>query len=130
MSGQTLILYGPRQRAEAKRLIEAAPDNAVVSIRPQKRTIEQNAKMWSLLSDVSRAKPEGRCHTPDVWKALFMEACGHTVQFEVGLDGKPFPLGHRSSRLSKHQMMDLITFIQQWGDEHGVEWSNETVETA
>lgn len=54
-----------------------------------------------------------------------MAACGHQVAFEVGLDGRPFPIGFQSSRLSKAEMMDLITFIQAWGDENGVRWSNE-----
>ena len=78
-----------------------------------------------MLSDISRAKPQGRVHIPEVWKCLFMAACGHQVQFEMGLDGRPFPTGFKSSRLSKNEMMDLITFVQQWGDEQGVKWSNE-----
>ena len=82
-----------------------------------------NAKMWAMLSDVSRAKPEGRTHTPEVWKALFMSACGHAVQFEQGLDGTPFPVGFRSSRLSKAQMIDLIEFIYAYGSQHGVVWT-------
>ena len=74
-----------------------------------------------MLSDVSRAKPDGRCHTPEVWKALFMQACGHEVQFENGLvDGSPFPVGFRSSRLTKARMSELIEFIYSWGTEHGV----------
>ena len=70
--------------------------------------------------------PEGRRHTPEVWKALFMNACGHDVQFETGLNGSPFPVGFRSSRLSKGQMSELIEFIYAKGAEWGVEWSDET----
>jgi len=70
-------------------------------------------------------KPGGRFHTPDTWKALFMHACSHAVQFENGLNGQPFPIGFRSSRLSKSEMADLITFMLAWGDEQGVQWSNE-----
>ena len=114
MTGQTIILRSHGSREGAKRLIELAPDGAVLNIRPPSRSNEQNALMWSLLSEVSRAKPDGRQHTPDVWKALFMSACGHAVQFETGLDGAPFPLGFRSSRLTKEQMTDLIEFILQY----------------
>jgi hypothetical protein len=67
----------------------------------------------------------GRCHTAEVWKELFCHACGHAVQFEIGLNGQPFPTGFRTSKMSKAQMGDLITFIQAWGDEHGVRWSDE-----
>jgi hypothetical protein len=80
--------------------------------------------MWAMLSDISRAKPEGRRMTPDLWKAVFMQACGHEVQFLQGLDGQPFPAGFRSSRLSVAQMAELISFIQAKGDEWGVRWSD------
>lgn len=123
--GQTLILSGNRARDEAKRLIGMAPDGAVVNIRAAKRTSDQNARFWALLSDVSRAKPEGRTHTPEVWKALFMQACGHAVQFENGLNGQPFPTGFRSSRLTKAEMGDLMTTIEEYGARFGVAWSDE-----
>lgn len=121
---QTILLHGARQREVAKSLIDAAPAGAVVTIRPPKRTNDQNAKLWAMISDVSRAMPEGRRHTPEVWKALFMAACGHSVQFENGLDGaQPFPVGFRSSRLTKQQMSELIEFIIEYGTRHGVQWT-------
>lgn len=123
MQGQTIILCGPTQRDFAKKLVDKAPDNAVLNIREAARTNDQNSKFWAMLSDVSRSKPEGRKHTPEVWKALVMHACGHATQFEIGLNGEPFPVGFRSSRLSKSQMADLITWVQQYGDEHGVVWT-------
>lgn len=124
MAGQTVILAGYHQRELAKRLIDRAPPQAVVNIRESNRSTDQNAKMWAMLSDVSRAKPEGRTHTPEIWKCLFMSACGHAVQFEAGLDGHPFPVGFRSSRLTKKQMVDLIDFIGSYGAQHGVRWSD------
>ncbi len=125
MTGQTVILNSAARIEFARRLIGAAPWGAVLNIREADRSTDQNAKMWAMLSDVSRAKPEGRRHTPDVWKALFMHACGHAVQFEVGLDGHPFPIGFRSSKMSKHQMSELIEFMLHYGAQHGVKWSNE-----
>lgn len=120
---QTIILHGPSQRDFAKRLIDSAPADAVLSIREATRTTDQNAKMWAMLSDISRAKPQGRCHTTEVWKTLFMHACGHAVQFETGLNGQPFPTGFRSSKLTKSQMADLIEFIYAYGAEHEVAWT-------
>lgn len=120
---QTVILCGPRQRATAHDLIDKAPQDAVVTVRMPTRSQAQNDKMWAMLSDVSRAKPEGRMWTPEVWKAAFMHSLGHQVQFCEGLDGSgPFPLGFRSSRLNKAQMADLIEVISEYGARHGVEW--------
>lgn len=130
MSGQTVILRGLSQRELAKRLIDLAPTDAVVTVKEANRSTDQNSKLWAMISDISRAKPEGRTHTPEVWKALFMSACGHAVQFEVGLNGQPFPVGFRSSRLTKPQMSDLIEFIGEYGARHNVRWSEPVQEAA
>lgn len=125
MAGQTVILDGLRSRSVAKRLIDAAPPGAVCNVRPARRSVDQNAKLWAMLSDVARAKPEGRRWTVETWKCAFMHALGHQVQFADGLDGSgPFPLGFRSSRLTKGQFADLITCVAEYGDRHGVEWSD------
>ena len=123
---QTVILASDRQRHIARHLIDAAPDRAVMTIKPEKRSLDQNAKMWAMLSDVSRATPQGRAHTPEMWKALFMQACGHEIRFLHSIiDDLPFPVGFRSSEMSKRQMADLITFIEAWGTENGVKWSDQ-----
>jgi hypothetical protein len=126
---QIIILRGDYQRLMAHHLIDKAPVNAVVKITPETRTNDQNAKMWAMLSDISRAKPEGRRHTPEVWKCLMMHACGHETAFETGLDDRPFPVGFHSSKLTKAQMSDLIEFIAAYGARHNVKWS-EGVEYA
>lgn len=120
---QTVILHGKSQKQFAHELIERAPAGAVLTIREAKRTADQNSMLWACLSDISRFKPDGRKHTPEIWKALMMNACGHAVQFETGLNGQPFPVGFQSSKLTKSQMADLLTFVLQWGDEKGVPWT-------
>lgn len=122
---QTIILHGNPQRSFAKQLIDRAPAGAVVTVREATRNADQNAKMWAMLSDISRAKPEGRLWTPETWKAAFMHTLGHQVQFCEGLDNSgPFPLGFRSSRLTVRQMADLITVIDEYGSRHGVQWTD------
>jgi hypothetical protein len=115
-------------RQRAINLVQRAPDDWMAVIKPATRSDAQNAKLWAMLHDVARAKPEGRQHVPDVWKALFMQACGHEQIFEMGLDNRPFPMGFSSSRMTVAEMADLITFVQQWGDAKGVKWNNEAVQ--
>lgn len=123
---QTVVLVGDSQRSFAKQLIDKAPKNAVVSIKEATRSNEQSAKMYAMLSDISRAKPDGRRWTPDTWKAAFMNSTGHQVQFCEGLDDSgPFPLGFRSSRLTVKQMSDLIEVIYEYGSRHGVRWTHK-----
>ncbi len=124
MTGQTIRLIGTSQRTLAADMLNRAPDRAIVTIKPETRNDDQNALMWVLLSDVSRAKPNGRKWTTDTWKAAFMHSLGHQCQFAEGLDDSgPFPVGFKSSRLSVKQMADLITVIQEYGDRHGIAWS-------
>lgn len=127
---QTVILRGVAQRGLAHKLIDAAPVDAVVTVKEATRNLDQNARMWAMLSDISRAKPDGRKHTPETWKALFMHALGYETRFEMGLNGEPFPVGLRTSRLTVRQMADLITFIAEYGDRHGVHWSEPEREYA
>ena len=120
---QYVRLVGPSQRALAKALIDRAPLNSMVKISEEKRSLQQNARLWAMLSDIARAKPDGRVHVPEVWKQLAMHACGHEVSFENGLNGKPFPTGFHSSRLNKAEMSELIEFLYSYGAEKGVVWS-------
>jgi hypothetical protein len=119
-------LINPETRARAKHWVNIAGDGVSVVFRKPTRTNMQNDKMWAMIGDIIK-QPEkhGRSMTPDIWKAAFMKACGHEVKFAMGLDDEPFPVGFRSSHMSVGQMADLITFIQQWGDEVGIEWSEE-----
>ena len=123
MTGQTIILRSDYQRTLAKSVIDSSPVDYVVTVRAAKRSLDQNARLWAMLGDVAKAIPDGHRHTPEDWKCLFMHACGWEVQFLDGLDGRPFPSGFSSSRMSVRQMADLITFIMAYGDQHGVEWS-------
>jgi hypothetical protein len=128
MTGQTVILSSAGRREFAKRLIDQAPDYAVCAIKAGDRTPDQNAMMWAMLSAISRAKPDGRRHTPEVWKALMMQACGYAVQFEAGLvDGSPFPVGFRSSKLTKPQMSELLEFIMAYAAQHGISLDETTI---
>ena len=122
---QVIILRGLEQRALACGIIKAAPVDAVVTVKPAARSADQNAKLWAMLSDIARAKPEGRVMTPEMWKAAMMNALGHEILWQPGIDnGPPFPAGFRSSRLSKAQMGDLLEFITEYGTRHGVKWSD------
>lgn len=107
---QTVILIGPQQRALAAGLIRSAPKNAVVRISEATRTMDQNALMWALLSDVARAKPEGRVMPSETWKAAFMSALGHEILWQPGIDNSPpFPARVRAvarlpRRLHRHSL--------------------------
>lgn len=124
MRGQTVRLAGPSQRALAHRLIDLAPDRAIVNVQEERRSNAQNAKLWAMLSDVSRANPEGRSLSPEIWKSIFMAEAGFKPIYEPSLDGQSvIHVGYKSSQLNKAEFSDLIEAIYAYGSEHGVKWS-------
>lgn len=116
-------------RQRAKELIDQAPDGYVAQVREPTRTNAQNDLMWALLTDVARAKPGGRSHPPKVWKCVFMDALpgdAFKALWVPSLDGESVVnTGHRSSKLTKAQMSDLIESIYAFGADHGVAWTDE-----
>ena len=124
MAPKTIMLHTKAQRDLAHRLIDSAPDGYCVVVREPTRTNEQNSKLWPMIGDVRRAQCEGRQWIDETWKCGFMALAGHQTKFEMGLDGtSAFPLGFRSSALGKRDFSDLVTVIYEYGDRHGVRWS-------
>ena len=124
MMNNRVILRNEKLRKLACGMIKSAAPDSVVQIYSPKRTIPQNDLLWSILTEVSQAKPLGKEHTPDIWKLLFMSAAGHECQFLEGLDGIPFPAGLKSSKLTTKQMGDLIDWIYSWGNRNGVKFTS------
>ena len=122
MSRAVLTLSSPHIRARARRWLNQAPPGTIVEFREPQRTLEQNAKMWAMLTDISiGGKLRGEHWTPDQWKAIFMQSLGHPVEILPSLDGKSwFPASLSSSQLSKGQMVELIECMQAWGAENGI----------
>lgn len=119
----TFYLSSPLVKENALEAVRRAEKGMVVTVKKPTRSQISNDKMWAMLGDVARAKPEGRNWTPETWKCAFLHFLGHQVMFAEGLDGSgPFPIGFRSSKLTQAQMGDLITVIYEYGDRHGVQW--------
>lgn len=98
-----------------------SPDGWIADIRQPSRSVAQNAKMWVLLNQLSKAQPEGRLWTPETWKCAFMHALGYSMKFEDGIDGTgPFPVEYKSSKMNKEQMSLMIEYIYSYAARHGV----------
>lgn len=127
MATYPLKLSSPRVRGLARSCLDKMPEGGIVRFEPEpSRSTDQNDKMWAMIGDISKqVQHNGKSHTPEVWKQLAMHALGHEVRFEIGLNGEPFPVGFRSSKLTVKKMADLITWLYQYGDEQGVKWSEK-----
>lgn len=106
-----------------------APLGYVVTIAEPTRNLEQNAKMWAMLKELSEQTDwHGNKLNPDEWKDLLSAGL---VQSKVvpNLTGNGFViLGQRTSKLSKSQFAALIELITAFGVERGVVFSDQVPE--
>lgn len=121
------VLHTNSDRYQVCRWAHKAPPGTRVEFKAPKRTLPQNDRMWSRLTDIAEQKEHaGRRYTPDQWKILFLHAIGREVQFIPSLDNSTFiPWGQSSSDLSVSEMTALIDFIEAWGAQNGVTFHAE-----
>jgi hypothetical protein len=118
-----IILRTRQDRGRAVRWIENAPDGTVVEFKQKGRSNDQNAAMWSVLTQINRQRPvhNGVKMSAVLWKAVFMQALGAELVMLPTLEGGGlFPFGHRSSKLTVSEMADLITLMIAWAATEGL----------
>jgi len=100
-----------------------AGQQLVIEVKEKTRSTEQNARMWALLTDVSRQVDwYGQKLTPEEWKDVF-SASLKKQKAVPGLDGGFVILGQRTSKMSIREMADLMTLIEAFGADKGVRFS-------
>lgn len=96
-----------------------------VDIRPERRSTEQNSKLWAMLGEVSaQVVWHGQKLTPEEWKHVFSAALKRQ-KVVPGLDGGFVVLGQSTSRMSKSEMSELIELINAFGAERGVHFHQQ-----
>ena len=132
MSRALIVIRGPDDRRDAERLIARTQPGDRVEFKRSRRSLPQNARMWAMLTDVSRQLPwHGVKLPPDDWKLIFLDALKREVRTVPALDGRGFVnLGRSSSDLTKEEMADLMELIAAFGAEHGVVFSDPALESA
>jgi hypothetical protein len=130
MSKHHIILAGQSQRSFANKLIDAAKDGYHVIISEPNRSLAQNAMLHALIADIQAQVPETATFSADDMKLRFLHALGQEMRFLPELEGAGmFPVGQRSSTLSKSQFTGLIELLFQYGAKHGVRWSDKSQRT-
>jgi hypothetical protein len=95
----------------------------VLEVKPSTRSLEQNARLWAMLSDISRQVDwYGRKLTPDEWKHVFSAAL-KKQEVVPGIDGGFVVLGLSTSKMTKAEMSDLQTLMEAFGAERNVRFS-------
>lgn len=87
------------------------------------RTVEQNAKMWPMLQDISKQVTwMGAKHDTETWKVI-ITAAHNSQTFVQGIGGSLVVMPCSTRRLSKKRFSELIEQIYAFGAEQDVKWS-------
>jgi hypothetical protein len=118
-----VIIRTAADRGRALRWVTQAPFGTVVEFKQKGRSTDQNAAMWSLLTQIARQRPthNGVKMSAATWKAVFLDALGAEITWLPKLDEPGmFAFGHRSSKLTVAQMSDLIELMLAWAATNGL----------
>ncbi|MBP5100380.1 recombination protein NinB [Pseudomonas protegens] len=101
-----------------------------IIVRPVKsrRTLDQNAKLWAMLGDISRQVEwpvNGIMQKLDSedWKALMTAAARQEIRMAQGINGGVVMLGESTKRMTVAELGDVIECMYVFGAEKGVIWS-------
>lgn len=93
----------------------------VVEVKPETRSLEANARMWAMLTDISQQVDwYGKRLTPEDWKHLFSSTL-RKLEVVPNLEGTGFvALGLSTSSMSRREMAELQELMEAFGAERGV----------
>lgn len=126
MSRHVIIIRGPLDRRRAASFIQNCDEGTMVEFKASRRTLDQNSKLWAMLSDISRQVDwYGQKLTAPDWKDVFSAAL-RRARVVPGLDAGTFvPLGMRTSDMTKAEFSDLLELVAAFAAERGVVFGDE-----
>ncbi len=102
----------------------------VVEVRAETRSLEQNARLWAMLTDISKqVEWYGHRLTPDEWKDVFSASLKRT-KVVPGLDGGFVVCGQSTSKMTIAEMCELQELMEAFGAQKGVRFTCPEVECA
>ena len=100
-----------------------AGQRVVVEIKPETRTLAQNARLWAMLTDVSKqVNWYGRKLSQEEWKHVFTASLSKQ-DVVPGIDGGFVVLGKSTSKMTKPEMSELQQLIEAFGAQQGVRFT-------
>ena len=130
----TLKLWSPTQAAKDLPGVWAwikamliAGHRLVLEVRPENRSLDQNAHFHALCGDIARSGIEwfGKPRKADEWKVLLVSGHAKATKQEAdvvpGLEGELVNLRESTARMSRARASSLIEYTLAFCAEHGVE---------
>ena len=103
--------------------VQNVPNGTTVEFRAPRRSLDQNALMWSLLGQISKQVDwYGQKLSSEDWKDVLTASLRRT-RVVPGIDAGTFvPLGMRTSQMTKEEISELLELIYAFGAERGVKF--------
>lgn len=116
-----IAIHSIYDRRRASDQIALVPDGTVIEFKSEKRSLDQNAKMWACLAEISEQVDwYGEKLSSEDWKNVFTAALRQS-RVVPGIDGiSKVPLGLYTSNLSKLEFGDLLEIINAFAAERGI----------
>jgi hypothetical protein len=142
---KTFTLHEPQQahRVLSDRVYEhckpwlVAGHKLIVKVSPAARDSAMNARLHAMLSDVSEQIPwAGEMRDIETWKRLAVAAWLRAakqdpVMFLPSLDLHGVDIVYaKTSKMSQRQVGELCDWLDAWGSERGVIWSEPIAQDA
>ena len=115
----------PHNREAACADARRAPDGWVQILREPTRSDDQNRKLHAMIEDLRQQIPGGEEYSKEDWKLRLMQSLRNETRFLPELEGAGmFPVGQKTSELTKPQFATLVEIVFAYGAKHGVRWSD------
>lgn len=122
-------LVHDQARQLATEAIRRAPDGWTVAIKPPGRSLDQNARLHAMLSDIAASGFEwGGCQrTIDELKTLFVSAwmveTGRTSEVVRGFNDEPVQMRRSTAVMSREELGELMDMIEAFCAQRGIRLS-------
>lgn len=114
-------------RRRAAEYCMVAPEGSIAEFKDATRTLEQNAKMWPMLTDISKqVEWYKNWMTKEEWKDFF-SAIILKQKVVPNIEGTGFiAVGGKTSTMGKKMFSEMIELMYAFGSDHDVEWSEKS----
>ena len=124
---KTYILAHDEARRRAYQAVQDAPHGFAVTVGEPTRSLDQNAALWGVLSEISKQidwPVNGQMVQlePEEWKSILTAGFRkESVRLAQGVNGGVVMLGTRTSKMGKREFSEFLEFVHWFAAERGVD---------
>lgn len=116
-------------RQNAISMVKRAPLGYLVEVKQETRSLAQNRKLWSCLTDIAnQVEWHGRFLSKHDWKNICTAGLTKAESVPGIEDGTFVMIGSSTSNMTKKLFIDLVEYIHWFGSGRNVIWSRGAID--